>query len=132
MSVQSELNAFGATQVLVYLKKPVADAAAASSAANPVSEVTKHFAHTAASRFGALAAAEGIPGGGPTYRVYKNLGIVLGAVDEASYKAVKESDAVGAVAAAPQISLIKPRSSAIAAPKAGPTWGIKRLRVPDL
>ena len=129
MSVQSELNAFGAAQVLVYLKKPTA---AASAASNPVSEVTKHFAHTASSQFGAIAAAEGIAGGGPAYRVYKNLGIVLGAVDEASYKAVKESNAVRAVAAVPEISLIRPRSSALAAPKAGPTWGIKRLRVPEL
>jgi subtilisin family serine protease len=132
MSVQSELNAFGATQVLVYLKKPIADAAAASAAANPVAEVTRHFAHTAASRFGALAAAEGVSHGGPAYRVYKNLGIVLGSVDEASYKAVKESDAVRAVAAVPEISLIRPTSSALAAPKAGPTWGIKRLGVPAL
>ena len=85
MTVQSELKAFGATQVLVYLKKPVADAAAASLAANPITEVTRHFARTAASRFGALAAAEGVSSG-PAYRVYKNLGIVLGAVDEASYE----------------------------------------------
>jgi len=132
LSIQSELNAFGATQVLVYLKKTVADAAAASAVANPIAEITKHFAQTVVSRFGALAAAEGLSGGGPAFRVYKNLGIVLGTVDEASYKAVKASDEVRAVAAVPEVSLIRPTSSALAAPKAGPTWGIKRLRVPEL
>lgn len=132
MSVLSELSAFGATQVLVYLKKPVADAAAASAAINPIGEVTKHFARTVMSRFGAIASAEGVADSGPAFRVYKNLGIVIGAVDEASYHAVKDSDAVRAVAAVPEMSLIRPLSSKLAAPTKGPTWGIKRLGVPDL
>lgn len=132
MSVQSELNTFGTTQVLVYLKKPTAEAAMESAAANPVSDVTKHFARSATSRFGALAAAEGVAGGGPAFRVYKNLGIVLGTVDEQSYHAVKKHKAVRAVAPVPELSLIRPVESAPATPKAGPTWGIKRLRVPEL
>src|SRR5262245_38622642 len=110
MTIQSELNAFGATQVLVFLKQSVAATASASAAANPVTQVTKHFTHTTASRFGALAAASG--GGGPTYRVYKNLGVVLGTVDEQSYQEIKKSNDVRAVAAVPQISLIKPKSVA--------------------
>src|SRR4051812_21538252 len=109
MTIQSELNAFGATQVMVFLKQTVAAAASASAAANPVTQVTKHFTHTTAGRFGALAAASG---GGPTYRVYKNLGIVLGTVDPKSYQEIKNSDDVRAVAAVPQISLIRPTSVA--------------------
>src|SRR5262245_55055333 len=106
MSVQAELNTFGATQVLVYLKKPVAESAMASGAASPVTEVTKHFTHTTSARFGAIAAAEG--GSGPAYRFYKNLGLVLGTVDDESYKAVKDSDAVRTVTAVPELSLIRP------------------------
>src|SRR5262245_1941173 len=132
MSVEAELRTFGATQVLVSLKKDVADTAMASAAANPVAEVTRHFTRSAATRSGAIAAAEGAPGAGPAYRVYKNLGIVLGTVDEESYRAVKESDAVRAVTSVPELSLIRPVSSALAAPKAGPTWGVKRLRAPEL
>src|SRR4051812_1999770 len=108
MSVQSELNALGTTQVLVYLKKPEAEAAMESPAANPVSDVTKHFAHSNTSRFGALALAEGVTGTAPNYRVYKNLGIVLGSVDEQSYHAVKKHGAVRAVTAVPELSLIRP------------------------
>jgi subtilisin family serine protease len=132
MSVQAELNAFGATQVLVYLKKPVAAETLESTAANPVTEVTRHFTRSAVSRFGAIAAAEGVSGGGPAFRVYKNLGLVLGIVDESSYKAVKQVASVREVTAVPELSMIRPVWSALAAPKAGPTWGIKRLRVPKL
>jgi subtilisin len=132
MSVQLELSAFGSTQVLVYLKAAVADSASLSMAANPVAEVTKLFTTSAASRSGAIAMAEGAGGPGPAFRVYKNLGIVLGTVDEASYKAVKESDAVRAVTAVPELSLIRPVRAAAATPKGGVTWGLKRMRVPEV
>lgn len=131
MSVTSELNTFGATQVLVYLKSAVADEAMASAAANPVTAVTRHLTPSAIAPFGARAAAEEGTDG-PAFRVYKNLGIVLATVTEASYQAVKASSDVRAVTPVPEISLIRPTASAVTPPTAGVTWGIKRLRVPEL
>lgn len=131
MSVISELGTFVTTQVLVYLKEPVAESAMASTAANPVTEVTKHFTRSRTARLGAIAASLGA-GSTPPYRVYKNLGIVLGTVDKESYHAINASASVREVTLVPELSLIRPVSAALAAPKAGPTWGIKRLRVPEL
>ncbi len=138
MSIQAQLSVFGFAQVLVYLKDAVpkkdgdSKLESHSTSAKILSDVSKHFTQSSTSRPGAIAAAEGDARSASAFKIYKNLGIVLGTVDPESYKAVKESDGVRAVTQVPELSLIRPTSSALASPKQGPTWGIKRLRVPEL
>ena len=129
MSVQTQLNTFGVAQVLIFLNKSASETAMSATVANPFEHITKHCVRSAASRQGALAIAESV-NPPPPFHIYKNLGIVLGSVDNKGYKEVKESEGVRAVTEVPEVSLIRPVAAASAAPQAGPTWGIKRLNVP--
>jgi subtilisin family serine protease len=131
-TIQLELNALGVAQVLVYLKAGVAKELAASRSMAPAAEVTRHFKRNPTARAAAIASAEGMTRSPQPYTVYPHLGIVLGTVDAESYRAVKRSEAVRAVTAVPEISLIRPTRSALSDPVAGPTWGIQRLRIPEL
>jgi subtilisin len=133
MSVGTTLKAFGVAQVLVTLKGvPPGDSAALSAASTDLSSVTKHFRRSENSRSGALAMAEGRRQPPSPCKVYKNLGLVLGTVDEKGYKALQRHSAVKAVKEAPELSLIRPVAAAEAGPAKGLTWGITRLKVDKL
>jgi subtilisin len=128
MSVQTTLKAVGVAQVIVTLKSvPPGAGAALAAASTDVQKVTRHFSRSEDSRAGALAAAEGRKQSPTPYKVYKNLGLILGTVDEKGYQALKKESAVKAVNEAPQISLIKPVAATVATATKGPTFGIKRL-----
>jgi subtilisin family serine protease len=134
MPVGATLKAFGVAQVLVTLKDvPPGNSAALTEATSDLRSITKHFRQSQNSRSGAVAmamAARRLP---TPYKVYKNLGLVLGTVDEAGYKALKQHSAVKAVTEAPELSLIRPVAAAEeTGPTKGPTWGITRLKVDKL
>jgi subtilisin len=133
MSVATTLKAFGVAQVLVTLKGvSPGDTAALGEARADVSSIGKHFRQSANSRSGALAVATGQRRPPSAYKVYGNLGLVLGTVDEAGYKALREHPAVRAVTEAPELSLIRPTEAVAAAATKGPSWGIARLKVDKL
>jgi subtilisin len=133
MSVGTTLKAFGVAQVLVTLKGvPPGDSTALSAASTDLSSVTKHFRRSENSRSGALAMDEGRSQPPSPCKVYKNLGLVLGTVDEKGYKALQRHPAVKAVKEAPELSLIRPVAAAEVGPAKGLTWGITRLKVDKL
>lgn len=133
MSVGTTLGAFGVAQVLVTLKEvPPGDTAALSAVSTDLSSVTKHFRRSENSRSGALAMAEGRSQPPSPCKVYKNLGLVLGTVDEKGYKALQRHPAVRTVKEAPELSLIRPVAAAEVGPAKGTTWGITRLQVDKL
>ncbi len=66
-------------------------------------------------------------------RVYPHLGLALGYVDQQGATALAADNRVESMVPAPEMSLIRPVSSqAVARPSVAPTWGIARLRVPEL
>ncbi len=133
MPVGTTLKAFGVAQVLVTLKDvPPGDSAALTEASGDLNSITKHFRQSGNSRSAQLAAATGLRRPPTPYKIYKNLGIVLGTIDESGYKALRKNPAVKAVTEAPELSLIRPVAAEAAGPVKGPTWGITRLKVDQL
>ncbi len=133
MTVGTALKAFGVAQVLVTLKTvPPGDAVALDTATGSVSSIAKSFRRSEDSHQGALAAASRRKSSGPPYTIYKNLGIVLGTVDEKGYKSLQRHPAVKSVQEAPELSLIRPVAATEVSPAKGPTWGIGRLNVAKL
>jgi subtilisin len=157
MSIESSLQAFGIAQVLVTLKAvPVGASAGLSAiAGSDLKHVTRHFSRSQDSPEGAIALemapatprteARGRSHQGATamaaapraskpqaYRIYENLGLILGTVDAVGYKELKKSKEVKDVDSALDLSLIKPIAATEVKGKAGVTWGIKRLGVPEL
>jgi subtilisin family serine protease len=65
-------------------------------------------------------------------RVFENLGIVLGTTDRAGLRALRKAPRVAAVTAAPPLGLIRPVEHRPAPAARGVTWGLGRLRVPEL
>jgi subtilisin len=63
-------------------------------------------------------------------RVYENLGLAIGYVDRAGAEALAAHSKVRKVVPAPEISLVRPVTTAVAATTQ--SWGLKRLRVPEL
>lgn len=133
MSVQSTLKAVGVAQVIVTLKSvPPGNGAALAAARTDIQHVTRHFRRSEDSRPGAVARAAGRRTPPSPCKVYKNLGVILGTVDEKGYQGLKKDPSVKTVNEAPQISLIKPVAATVAAAVKGATPGIKRLQVEKL
>lgn len=66
-------------------------------------------------------------------RIYPHLGLAIGYVDREGATALAADAQVEKIVPAPELSLIRPvRAGAAAKSKVEPTWGIKRLRVPEL
>jgi subtilisin family serine protease len=68
----------------------------------------------------------------PAMRVFENLAIVLGTTDRTGIRALHRDPRVAAVTAAPPFSLIRPVEHRIVAAARGITWGIDRLKIPEL
>ncbi len=134
MSIESTLKGVGVAEVLVTLKDvPRGNTAAISAAQSRISGVLRHFTRSEQSHASAMANAAGAPDGRRLpYRVYKNLGLILGTVDSDGLARLKKESAVKAVDEAPVLSLIRPVAASTAAAPAGITWGIKRMRVQQL
>src|SRR5436190_24039458 len=107
-SVSSSLRDFGVTDVIVTLKSvPPGDRAALAASQPAVSDLVKHFRSSDESQRGAVAMALGARLRPKAYRVYPNLGVVLGTVDRQGYQALVKHPDVRAVNGTPQLSLIK-------------------------
>lgn len=136
MSIESSLQAFGVAEVIVSLKAvtPGSSLGFAGEAQTTLRDLSKYFTKAESSHGGMLAADAGAGAGPPSYRVYENLGLVLGTINQAGLAGLQADPAVDAVHQAPEISLIKPIESAAAATSvaARPTWGIVRLGIPEL
>ena len=133
MPVQTTLKAVGVAQVIVTLKSvPPGNGAALAAAGTDVNRLARHFRRSENSRPGAVAMAAGVRQPPSPYKVYANLGVILGTVDEKGYQGLKKEPSVKAVTEAPQMSLIRPVAATVAAAVKGPTWGIKRLGVDKL
>jgi subtilisin family serine protease len=133
MSVQSDLKAFGVAKVLVTLKSvPPGNSLALAAAAPNLKEVTDCFHRSPDSREGATALAAGKKKPPTPYRIYRNLGLILGSVDDTGYANLRKSASVKAVNQAPILSLIKPVAADASSATKGVTWGIKRMRVDKL
>ena len=65
-------------------------------------------------------------------RVYPHLGLALGYVNRKGAEGLRKDNRVAHIAAAPELSLIRPARSRSARLLAKPTWGIVRLQIPAL
>ncbi len=139
MSIESDLDAFGIAQVLVVLK-PSEQLLTRLVAEDQFANVVKHFVVSEQTRDGALAAArssfssEGSPSiPAPEYHVYPNLGLMLGTVDREGKASLDKSSKVDKVLGVPEMSLIRPVASRDTTKRVvGATWGLKKMKVPEL
>jgi subtilisin len=98
----------------------------------------RHFSAEQGSQVRALAAAYGGRGSRrpQPFRLFPNLGVVLGTVNDEGFKALRAGSGRGLVTsvhAAPALRLIRPvRSTALQAPPQGLTWGLRALEVDKL
>ena len=83
---------------------------------------------------GVAARAALAPGGAaaPKWRVYPNLGLVLGTVDKKGLDGLKKDDRVRSVTFAPQLSLIRPVAASETKATGDVTWGLSHLEIPKL
>jgi subtilisin family serine protease len=65
-------------------------------------------------------------------RVYPYLGMMLGTVNHAGLRGLRDHERVHDVHGAPRVSLIRPTRVATAKKPAGVTWGLERLGIPEL
>ena len=136
MSVESTLEQFGVAEVIVSLQSVPPGSQLGMAAATEVTQrnLARYFTASARTTRTMLASSSSKPAPGP-YRVYENLGLVLGTVNEKGWLGLKADPQVSDVEDAPQFSLIHPiRPMAAGAVSAtpGPTWGIEKLRIPEL
>ncbi len=153
---EASLSDLGYAKVIVALKPQAAAAAAgavtaaagvaavaaASAAAAMEAELSSHFMapdQTQAVRLAfaaSRAASKALKRGKPAerkVRVFPRLGLAVGYVDRQGAASLAADSRVERVVPAPEVSLIRPVTTVAAAtPSAQPTWGIKRLRVPEL
>jgi subtilisin len=135
--LEANLSDVGYAKVIVALKPQVA-LSEVGAAATPLDE---HFVvpdEIQAERLAYVAARAAStsprrPRARPKVRVYPHLGLALGYVDREGADALVADSRVHTVVPAPEISLVRPVfARAGASPSAAPTWGIKRLRIPEL
>jgi subtilisin len=131
--VQLKLAATGQAQVLVFF-----DRGSKPSQKQVAKELGAHFSAGPGSQVMALAAAYGGPGSRrpAAFRVFPRLGVVLGTVNDAGFKALQArsgKDLVTSVQAAPILRLIRPVKASAAPPDLQPlTWGLRALEVDKL
>src|SRR5262245_28507133 len=149
--LQDTLAATGQAKVLVVLKPAATPGPAAAatttvaSAAVLASALAQYFVPPAGQQVASLAAASAPSGRralrgtrraaappAPPVRVYPRLGLALGIVNPSTVNRLEADPRVKEVHLAPQPSLIRPVEVRAAVPKVQPTWGIKRLKVPQL
>ena len=131
--VLSYLENFGVTEVIVTLKGVSPGDSQALAVNRPaVNDVVRHFRSSPESHREAVALSLGRRNVVKPYRVYPNLGVVLGTVDKRGYEALRKHPAVKAVNGTPQMSLIKPKVVVASQAVKKVTWGIKRLGIDKL
>lgn len=119
------------TDVIVALAYPADGAAAAlGGAAVPIdwpdadASIEQHF-----ERGPDLAALHEVADAAPPVRYLKNLGLYIGTASATAIEMLAARDDVAVVAAAPELSMIKPVSVAMAATDADSHWALEQLGV---
>lgn len=152
-AINSELEASGVAQVMVFMKQADTSAATRATTAGTrtsANALKKHFTQprTAANsqiarsarrdntdRISAGAATMDAPRLSVTQTgaiYFPHLGILLGTATKESIAALRKEPGVRKVTGAPQIGLIKPRRTESAALDTGITWGIEALGAKEL
>lgn len=146
-AIEQQFRASGVAQVIVVVRPAGAPAAAAAGAQRAhMAALEKHFSSLELSQRSALAATPTRSAGvrraslratragasAPPVMHFPNLGVMLGTVTPDGLVALRDDDAVVAVAGTPQISLIRPEGARAARPTRRVTWGIDALGVPAL
>ena len=126
-TIAQQLKATGVAQVIVVLSRPPGAAGARGASL----QIRSHFTASEKSQNTQIARAERAQPSTP-YRVYPNLGVILGIVDRAGLSGLEHEAGVALVSGAPQFSPIWPDAARAAAPPARTTWGIDRMKVPAL
>ena len=138
--IQQQISSVGVAEVIVVMKQSEGAAAALQP---DVSDLLGRFTHSPLSQEAALArAGQAVPVGSGAAglssdahhaaHVYPNLGVILGTVDAAGLKALREDARIATVGGAPQFSLIRPNFARPARLSADVTWGIAALHVQEL
>ena len=142
-TIASSLATFGYAPVLAFTRRdqPV-DARRRMTAPAQLDEVRARFSAAPDSQLAQAArvalrpagrAGDGAPAArADGARVYPNLGVVYGTVDRDGLAALRASPDVVRVTIAPQLSLIRPIASTAGTPRAGTSWGIEALGIPEL
>ena len=142
-TVTQNLNTFGYSPVLAFIRRtPTRAAAAARHPAQSLEHLLPNFTVQPDSQLAQLsvfaADAEAAPSGQlpagalAQARVYPNLGIIYGTVDRDGWSALRSAPDVAKVTAAAQPSLIRPVASASARLRTRTTWGIRSLGAAEL
>lgn len=136
MSVESTLAQFGVAEVIISLKSVALGGSSdqLSATAFDHSHLAHCFTRSNVGERRLLAPASRRSDAG-NYRIYENLGLVLGTVDQSGWDRLKNDSEVSEAEEAPQLSLIRPvraAAAAAASPVQGPTWGIQKLGIPEL
>jgi subtilisin len=131
MSIQSTLTTFGYAQVLVTLKRvSPGDVAAMTAAASQILRLGHYFKAPADSHSGAIAKLVHCPPA--PVRFFRQLGLILGTVDQQGYAEIRKHPLVKTVHEVPPLSLIRPLQSQAQPLKPGLTWGLERLGIERL
>lgn len=134
MTILSDIKATGTTQVLVTLKGVApGDSEALAAHGSQITRLRRNFAakeHSQASMLAAIAGKRGKRAS--PVRVYPNLGLMLGTVDERGYVGLRKDPAVHSVVPAPALSLIRPVEASECSATKRVAWGLTRLRIPEV
>jgi subtilisin len=156
--ITQQFEASGVAQVIVVLKRgQVAVWGQTASAAmgvgkggvDPLAKVTRHFVSSDLSQSGAIISAMSVPPGAATaklaatrggepaasvlpFRLYRNLGVIVGNVTPAGLSSLADEGDVASVTGAPIMTLISPQKTAATKLRAQTTWGLDALGVSRL
>jgi subtilisin family serine protease len=146
-AIRQQIRASGVAQVIVVLKEAMKppgqplETGLATVAQRAVDRLRNFFLTGPQTRDGAIARhaaglsavaspLESESAGGP--RLFENLGVMLGSVNNEGVRHLEQDELVDEVTAAPELSLIRPVRRAAASRSSGVTWGLTRLGVPAL
>src|SRR5664279_3116666 len=141
MSIEQQISEIGRAEVIVVL-----DQQAQANGAAQAHQLVKHFVSAAGGAH--EQALNGLKSDNftvfapnrstrlsdvlPAAKIYPNLGIVLGSVDQRGLTALRSDNSVKAVLPAPVFSLIQPVLSVEVAAPQELTWGLKALGIPAI
>jgi subtilisin len=133
--LEETLAAAGQAKVLVVLKQSamaglsasVASSSLANNFISPDAELSRSLT-AAASRHASGGASKPLP----KVRIFPNLGLAIGFANKDGVAALRADQRVSQVEQAPELSLIRPVSTAKSKLPATVSWGLKRMGIPTL
>ncbi len=124
--LKQELSARGSARVIVVLRAATGEGPIAAK--RETRKIAPRFRKTGSS----LALARSLGEHGQPCRVFPQLGVVLGTVDQNGLAALRADPEVVQVSGAPQLSPIRPNRVRAARLESATTWGLERLGAPRL